>query len=114
MSADSYENADDADNNEQSHERVKDEGISRACCQITKMAVPMTLPFTLSLEIFLSSLLPGYIPHETNNETEYRSAIALVTSVVNTLLLIGMLPIFGIPPISINKQGNYRTSLENG
>ena len=55
MSADSYENADDADNNEQSHERVKDEGISRACCQITKMAVPMTLPFTLSIEIFLSS-----------------------------------------------------------
>ena len=113
MSADDYENGDDLHNNEQPNDRVSDENFSRACCQITKMAVPMTLSFTLSIEIFVSSLLLGYISHETKNETEYRSAIALVTSVVNTLLLIGLSPIFGISPISSNKQGDYRTSVEN-
>ena len=112
MRANDYEHRDDDDQvNKKTEER--NEGFSRACCQITKIAVPMALSFTLSIEIFVSSLLLGYIPHETNNETEYRSAIALVASVVNTLLLIAMSPIFGIPSISSNKQGDYRKSVED-
>lgn len=110
----------DNDSNSESHSEddaqtsLQQENFSQVCCQITKMAVPMALSFTLSMEIFISSLLLGYIPHETNNQTEYRSAIALIPSVVNTLLLIGMSPMFGMASIASNKQGNYRASVENG
>lgn len=78
--------------------------------EISSLSIPMALSFTFSFEIFLMTVLLNYF---SGSENEL-AATALITTMINTIAVIGMAPIFAMSVVASNKYGELIEAEKNG
>ncbi|MCW8409431.1 MATE family efflux transporter [Legionella sp. PATHC035] len=77
---------------------------------LSSLSVPMALSFTFSFEIFLIVVLLNAL---SENEDEAASA-TLISTMINTLLVVGMAPLFSMSVVASNKIGELTEAEKEG
>ncbi|KTD71474.1 MULTISPECIES: MATE family efflux transporter [Legionella] len=85
-------------------------GLWEVFKSLSALSVPMALSFTFSFEIFLIVLLLNSL---SENEDEVASA-TLISTMINTLLVIGMAPLFSMSVVASKKIGELTEAEEQG
>ncbi|CAM2888665.1 MATE efflux family protein [Legionella steigerwaltii] len=85
-------------------------GFWRVFKSLSSLSLPMALSFTFSFEIFLIVLLLNTL---SENEDEVAAA-TLISTMINTLLVIGMAPLFSMSVVASNKIGELTEAEKNG
>lgn len=85
-------------------------GFWRTFKELSSLSLPMALSFTFSFEIFLIVVLLNSL---SENEDEVASA-TLISTMINTFLVIGMAPLFSMSVIASNKIGELTEDETNG
>ncbi|KTD40248.1 MATE family efflux transporter [Legionella parisiensis] len=85
-------------------------GLWRVFKELSSLSLPMALSFTFSFEIFLMVVLLNSL---SENEDEVASA-TLISTMINTFLVIGMAPLFSMSVIASNKIGELTEDETNG
>lgn len=78
---------------------------------ISGLSLPMALSFTFSFEIFLIVIMLNYLNDDDQNAI---AATTLITTLINTLTIIGMSPLFALSNVASGKIGQLMAAENDG
>jgi len=76
--------------------------------KMSGIAIPMALSYTFSFEVFASGVLAG----NYNDDKDHTAAITIISTFMNTFLILGMSPLFAMAVVASNWLGDLRTYKE--
>jgi MATE family multidrug resistance protein len=78
--------------------------------KISSLSLPMALSYTFSFEVFLTTVMLAYLNSDDENEI---AATTLIATMMNTLILLSLSPLFGISIAGSKKIGELREAENN-